>query len=220
MHHKIPDTEPTTLWHLGHVYQQVGDYVPNGGVDVDPQGTVKRYPGRFDEVERVVRSRWPFLHLGFDLLHRQWVWYRLDREHVAADFGSDLGIGGYSQDVVTIVQSCSDALWETRNCPRLNSVVHAYRYPSIGEDVSLLDFIERDHPEQFQNKSFGPWVGKTMQREYRAREAKRLDRIHRTTSDAVEEWSHLVDLGTAGGDPTALKFKTSIAVPKLLGGRR
>lgn len=214
MHHTIPGTEPTTLWHQGHVYQQVGDFAPCGGVNVDPQGTIKRYPGRFEEAERVIRSRWPFLHLGFDMLHRQWVWYRVDREFIPADFGGDLGLGGYSQDVVTIVQSCSDALWETRNCARVNSVVHAYREPSAGEDMALLDFIEKDHPEQFQNKSFGPWVGEALKREYLGRLDKRAKRVRRMANDVVQEWSHFVEPGDLS------QFKPSIVVPSMPGVTR
>lgn len=214
MHHSIPGTDPIVKYHLGHVWQQVGDFVPPGGIDVDPQGTLKRYPGRFEAVERAVQSEFPFLKLGFDLLHRSWVWYRVDRENIPCDFGGGLGLGGYTQEVATIVQPATDAMWETRKCDRENTVVHAYREPTIGEDMALLEYIASDHPEQLAPKSFGRWVGNWLRKDLNAREDRRRIRCHDMAEAVVQEWSKFVE-------PSDLsRFKPSIVVPQLPKGMK
>jgi hypothetical protein len=203
----LPPTEPIYKWHLGHLHPQVGDFTPMGGEAVDPQGTIVRFDGKHEAAEKAVQSLFPFLKLGFCRLTRSWVWYRVDRESVVGFWGcKDFWEGRYVQDVVTVIQPCFDALWETRDCDRQNSVVHAYREPSVKEDVSLLTWISENRPDQLLPTAGGPWVAETLRTEYRALLRRRQERAHKMAMDAVEEWSHFVDRST-------LDWKTRVVVP-------
>lgn len=199
---RIPPAEPVFKWHLGNYYLQVGDVAPpNGFVHVDPQGTLVRYPGRFDEVERAIQHRWPFLKIGFDRIQCQWVWYRTERELIR---GPELD---HVQDVATIIQGCSDDLWETRKCDRHGTVVHAFREPNAVQDMALLHYIESHHPGQLEPTAGGPWVGDALRKEYHERLARRDKRIQTMTQDALSEWMGFVD------KTDFTRFKPSIVVP-------